>query len=191
MKWEKILEEHKANLPEAVSQVESQLLVARTERDALINAGPLDHESDAVYVHPSWIALAFTDRRRLQEKRDNAVKDRINALLKGLESSLNSEEKKNIQGAIDAYRSGQIGYSKQYTLIWAGKVVDVADTYAEFAIGRNERLDRYEKEYGPHWLWFESPLWVHPDSQVRAMRCAMVEREASTNEFGLYYINMV
>lgn len=117
--------------------------------------------------------------------------DRINALLKGLESSQNSEEKTNIQGAIDAYRSGQIGYSKQYTLIWAGKVVDVADTYADFAVDRKERLDRYEKDYGPHWLWFESPLWVHPDSQAKAMRCAVVGREPSYNEFGLYYINMV
>lgn len=116
---------------------------------------------------------------------------RIDTLLKGLESSRNVEEKKNIQGAIDAYRSGQIGYSKQYTLIWAGKVVDVADTYAEFAVGRKERLDRYEKEHGAHWLWFESPLWVHPESQAKAMRSTAVERVASSTEFGLYYINLV
>ena len=119
------------------------------------------------------------------------MKGRIDTLLQGLETSLNAEEKVNIQGAIDAYRSGRIGYSKQYTLIWAGKVVDVADTYAEFANGREERLDRYEKEHGPHWLWFESPLWLHPESQAKAMRCAIVERIASPNEFGLFYINMV
>lgn len=118
------------------------------------------------------------------------MKERIDSLLKGLRSSKNKEEKRNIQGAIDAYRSGQIGYSKQYTLIWAGKVVDVADTYAEFAIDRNERLDRYAKEHGPHWLWFESPLWVHPDSQAKAMRCAVVERVASPDDFGLFYVHM-
>jgi len=135
--------------------------------------------------------LTVANRRRLAKKRDAAVKERISSLLKGLETSKNAEEKTNIQGAIDAYRSGQIGYSKQYTLIWAGKVVDVADTYADFAVGRNERLDRYEKEYGPHWLWFESPLWVHPESQAKAMRCAVVDRIAAPSEFGQYYINMV
>ncbi|KAI9870364.1 MAG: hypothetical protein M1830_004336, partial [Pleopsidium flavum] len=57
-----------------------------------------------------------------------------------------------------------------------------------FAIGRKERLDRYAKEHGPHWLWFESPLWVHPESRIKAMRCAVVERVASQNDFGLYYI---
>jgi len=119
------------------------------------------------------------------------VQERIKALLDGLENSQNECEKENINGAIEGYRSGRIGYSKHYTIIWGGKVVDVADTYAEFAIGRKERLDRYAKEHRPHWLWFESPLWVHPESRTRAMRCAVVERVASQNDFGLYYINQV
>lgn len=46
-KWEKILEEHKKNLPEAVPQVETQLALARTERDALISAGPTNNDSEA------------------------------------------------------------------------------------------------------------------------------------------------
>lgn len=47
-KWEIILEEHKKNLPEAVPQVDSQLAVARTERDALISAGPTAVDSEAL-----------------------------------------------------------------------------------------------------------------------------------------------
>ena len=46
-RWEKILDEHKKNFPEAAPHVQSQLVVARTERDALINAGPPDSDSEA------------------------------------------------------------------------------------------------------------------------------------------------
>jgi hypothetical protein len=44
-------------------------------------------------------------------------------------------EIENLQGAITAYESGEIGYSKKYkySLIWAGKVVDTCETFAEFA----------------------------------------------------------
>lgn len=48
LKWEKILEEHKKHLPEAVPQVELQLGVARTVRDALISAGPTASDSEAL-----------------------------------------------------------------------------------------------------------------------------------------------
>lgn len=135
--------------------------------------------------------LVHTDVDRNEEKRKQVVQERIQSLQDTLENSTNEHEKRNILGAIDGYRSGRIGYSKHYTLIWAGKIVDRADTYSEFAIGRKERLDRYAKIYGPHWLWFESPLWVNPESQTRAMRSAVVERVASYNDFGLYFMNQV
>ncbi len=38
--WEKLLEGHQRNLPEAVPHVKTQLAAARTERDALMSAGP-------------------------------------------------------------------------------------------------------------------------------------------------------
>lgn len=47
-KWEKILEEHKEKLPEAVPQVEAQLALARNQRDVLISAEPTDDESQAL-----------------------------------------------------------------------------------------------------------------------------------------------
>lgn len=34
-KWEKILEEHEENLPDAVPHIEYQLAIARAERDVL------------------------------------------------------------------------------------------------------------------------------------------------------------
>lgn len=47
-KWEKILEEHQKNLPEAVPEVERQLAVARTELDVLIITGPPAVHPDAM-----------------------------------------------------------------------------------------------------------------------------------------------
>lgn len=58
--------------------------------------------------------------------------DRIETLKEALADSEFEPEKRNIKGAIAAYESGEIPYSKKYTSIWAGKVVDTADTYAEF-----------------------------------------------------------
>jgi len=48
LKWERILEEHKKHLPDAVPQVELQLGVARTERDALISAGLTASDREAL-----------------------------------------------------------------------------------------------------------------------------------------------
>lgn len=54
----------------------------------------------------------------------------------------------NIKAAIDACESGEVGYIKNYTLIWAGQVVDTAASYGEFFVARAERLDRYAKKFG-------------------------------------------
>jgi hypothetical protein len=72
-----------------------------------------------------------------------------------LRSSRFPPEAENIEAAIDGYRTGQITYSSQYTLIWAGQIVDRANSYAEFTADRTQRLDRYSGDYGPHWLWWE------------------------------------
>lgn len=128
---------------------------------------------------------------RIEEAENERVIERIHALEDALANSTNEYERTNISGAIEAYKSAKIGYDKHYTLIWAGKVVDMADTYADFAFDRDERLDRYAKEHGPHWLWWESPLNVHPESQARAMRCAVVERVPSATGFGHYFVSQV
>lgn len=119
------------------------------------------------------------------------IADRIDTLKATLASAQYPPEKVNIQGAIAAYESGDIGYSKQYTLIWAGKVVDRADSYAEFTEDRLERLDRYAHTYGRHWLWWESPLWLEPSQRLVAGGCQIIDRTSSPDGFGLFYINQV
>jgi hypothetical protein len=100
-------------------------------------------------------------------------------------------EKENIQGAIDAYQSGGIQYGKEYTLIWGGKVVDQAQSYASFTEDRLDRLDRYAEKYGPHWLWWESPLWLEPSARLRAAGCQLIDRVSAPHGFGHFFINQV
>lgn len=97
-------------------------------------------------------------------------------------------EAENIQAAIDGYRNGDIRYSAQYTLIWKGIIVDRAHSYAEFTADRLARLDRYLEVYGPHWLWWESPLKAHPNDAPRQSRCCMLERNIAYHGLGQYYI---
>lgn len=119
------------------------------------------------------------------------VQDRIQLLKNTLATARFRPEKENIQGAIIAYESGAIVYSKQYTLIWGGKVVDQADSYAEFTVDRPQRLDRYSEKYGPHWLWWENPLWLEPSQRLKAGGCQIVDRTPCSSGFGQFYINQV
>lgn len=121
----------------------------------------------------------------------HAILDRISVLQTALASARFEPERENIRGAIAAYTSGQLGYSKVFTLFWAGKMVDEANSYMDFTKDRTERLDRYAAEYGPHWLWWESPLWIHPDERITALGCQVSSRQACSDGFGSYYLNEV
>lgn len=88
---------------------------------------------------------------------------------------------------IDGYRNGEITYGTRYTIVWAGKIVDRADTYAEFTSDRNERLDRYQKEYGEGWIFWESPLQV-ANNGPHLSRCADLIRNTVQSGFGGYDI---
>jgi hypothetical protein len=64
--------------------------------------------------------------------------------------------------------------------MYAGQVVDTAATYGEFVRDRQERLDRYALAHGPHWLWWEPPLNMHPEAQPKAMgSVALIEMTTS------------
>src|SRR5437667_11792162 len=80
---------------------------------------------------------------RDEAKRRQVVQERIRVLEEALVDSKFEPERENIRGAIEEYRSGRLGYVRHYTLFWAGKPVDTAETYADFAKDRRERLDRY------------------------------------------------
>lgn len=67
--------------------------------------------------------------------------------------------KANITSALTGYNTGVIGFSGNYTLIYAGHIVDTTcPTYSAFTSNRQERLDQYFEEYGPGYLWWEPPL---------------------------------
>ena len=119
------------------------------------------------------------------------VQERIKDLKEALASSESEPEQVNIKAAIDAYESGDIGYTQKYTLIWAGQVVDTATTYGEFCVDRKERLDRYAEKYGAHWLWWESPLDIHPNDQLQAKGCQVIPRRPQSGGLGHFWITQV
>lgn len=119
------------------------------------------------------------------------VQERIKDLKEALASSEFEPEKANIKAAIDAYESGKVGYTKNYTLIWAGQIVDTATTYGEFCVDRKERLDRYAEKYGEHWLWWESPLDIHPNAQLQAKGCQVIPRRPQEGGLGHFWITQV
>ena len=120
--------------------------------------------------------------------RNKKVTDRIAVLEDALRTSEFAPEVENIKAAIDGYRNGDIRYSTQYTLIWNGIIVDQVNTYADFTADRLMRLNRYLEEYGPHWLWWESPLEVHPNNAPRQSRCCTLVRNVAYHGLGQYYI---
>lgn len=122
------------------------------------------------------------------EARKEMIQNRVECLERGLETSQFEAERENIRCAIAGYQNGDIQYSDRYTLIWAGKIVDTAKDYSEFVLDRVDRLDRYAKEYGPHWLWFERGLKCHPDGAIRLSRCCTLSREVLGHGLGQYFI---
>lgn len=98
-------------------------------------------------------------------------------------------EQDNIKCAIDAYIEKKIPYREEYTLIWAGKVVDTAATYAEFSIDRGARLDKYRKQHGSGWLWYETGLKVKPSEIARQSRACELARDVLSSGLGHYYVS--
>lgn len=117
-----------------------------------------------------------------------AIEERIKALEWALSTSKFGLEVQNIRAAITGYLTGLIPYSDHYTLMYAGQVVDTALSYGEFAGDRQERLDRYALAHGPHWLWWEPPLNIHPEAQPKAMLTAALDRIENHTELGDYHI---
>ncbi|KAI2468746.1 hypothetical protein F4781DRAFT_254042 [Annulohypoxylon bovei var. microspora] len=93
-----------------------------------------------------------------QREEKNRIGQRLEALDWALDTCQCEAEKANIQAAIQGYHSGDIPYSENYTLIYAGHIADVCPTYQSFCVDRKERLDRYCAKFGPGWLWHEPPL---------------------------------
>ena len=145
--------------------------------------------------HGRLQVLLSTERSLTSDSNPEAPKlivlERVKDLKEALASSEFEPEQVNIKAAINAYESGRIGYTRKYTLIWAGQVVDTAATYGEFSVDRKERLNRYAEKYGAHWLWWESPLDIHPNDQFQAKGCQVIPRRPEPGGLGHFWITQV
>ncbi|KAI0976813.1 hypothetical protein F4678DRAFT_468923 [Xylaria arbuscula] len=103
-----------------------------------------------------------------QDQREK--NERISRRLELLRWVLDNSE--SIQG----YESGQILYSHEFTLLYAGHIVD-----------KSERLDRYFARHGPGWLWQEPPL-AGPGNDVLGMKGTCLNRESLMDKYhiGVY-----
>ena len=116
------------------------------------------------------------------------MEKRIAVLKEVLATSENDAERTNIRAAINGYQSKEIPFSTQYTTIWAGKIIERFDTYAEFTADRTALLDRYVNDYGYGWLWWEPPLDIRTDEQIRMQRCCTLLRGFHASGMGHYNI---
>ncbi|KAI0457353.1 hypothetical protein F5B21DRAFT_92101 [Xylaria acuta] len=126
-----------------------------------------------------------------QREKEERISSRLELLRWALDGSQCDDERINIRAAIQGYESGEIPYSCDFTLIYAGHIVDRCQTYNSFCADRGERLDRYSANYGPGWLWQEPPL-AGSGINVLGKKGACLERTATSSSFGVgsYYINL-
>ncbi|RFU32798.1 hypothetical protein B7463_g3560, partial [Scytalidium lignicola] len=169
--WEEIRRVHEEHMPHILPMIDENLERARAERNELE-----DNE----------------ENNRIGEKNEDqiCVQKRVGLLEDALMTSRFEPERENIIAAIEGYKSGQMTYqSEVYTLIYAGKIVDTASSYASFVVNRQKRLDAYAAKHGQHWLWYESPLKVAADSKPMLARTAELVREIKRDGLGAYWIN--
>ncbi|KAF3013513.1 hypothetical protein E8E14_007808 [Neopestalotiopsis sp. 37M] len=106
------------------------------------------------------------------------VPKRIKTLRYALHEPEYQNQKENIEAAIDGYELGRIEYSENYTLLYAGQVVDTCTSYQAFVVDREERLDRYFQQLGGGCLWWEPPL-TGPESRAMAKKGFCLHQEKS------------
>ncbi|KAI0466155.1 hypothetical protein F4859DRAFT_519350 [Xylaria cf. heliscus] len=124
-----------------------------------------------------------------QREKEERISNRLDILQWALDSSQCEDERINIRAAIQGYNSGDIPYSSDFTLIYAGRIVDKCPTYNSFCVDRSERLDRYSANYGPGWLWQEPPL-AGSGTNVLGKKGLCLSRNADTSTFNVGSYNI-
>ncbi|KAI0890927.1 hypothetical protein F4806DRAFT_341598 [Annulohypoxylon nitens] len=119
-----------------------------------------------------------------QREEKNRIGERLEVLNWALDTCQCKAEEVNIRAAIQGYQSGEIPYSDNFTLIYAGHIADVCPTYRSFCVDRKERLDRYYEQFGPGWLWHEPPLSDGADN-VFAKKSSCLERLIQGGSYGI------
>ncbi|CAN8101352.1 unnamed protein product [Discula destructiva] len=140
------------------------------EYNSVQNSGSLqvveEHRAKARRVYEELCASDRVEdilpKKELLCHQNECIQARISLLRKTLRDA--PEEgcepmKENITAALKGYDTGAIGFSDNYTLIYAGRIVDTtAKSYVEFTVDRQKRLDRYFEQHGPGYFWWEPPL---------------------------------
>ncbi|KAM0808160.1 putative Peptidase A2 domain-containing protein [Seiridium cardinale] len=127
------------------------------------------NEPQCVEARQELLNEMLLEREQMEDTEENnmpadqlhaktAVAKRLKALRTAVEYTDFNTQRINIEAAITGYETGVIKCSGDYTLLYAGAIVDTCPSYHSFATDRNERLDRYAEEFGPGWLWYEPPL---------------------------------
>ncbi|KAI1077621.1 hypothetical protein F5B20DRAFT_583032 [Whalleya microplaca] len=165
-----ILRYHEQNLPHEVEH-HKKLLEDLIEERAQIS----DNEENNM----------LEDRR----EETNRIGERMDLLTWALETCECKAEEANIRAAIQGYQSGDIAYSRNFTLIYAGHIVDVCPTYRSFCEDRQERLDRYYRTFGPGWLWHEPPL-SGPKFEVLAKKSLCLAEAPGYYQIGSYPVDL-
>ncbi|KAK4229726.1 hypothetical protein QBC38DRAFT_471464 [Podospora fimiseda] len=133
-------------------------------------------------------------RSTLPSVHTKAINQRLVLLQHILQSSQFPPESQNIQAAISGYQTGSIPYSSNYTIIYAGRIVDTFPDYTSFSSGtsRSTLLNNYFSTHGPGWLWYEPPL--KGNHQITAKRSATLINPPSvrkgTQNTGHYTIRL-
>ncbi|KAI0428891.1 hypothetical protein F5Y09DRAFT_357322 [Xylaria sp. FL1042] len=126
-----------------------------------------------------------------EREKNERISRRLESLRWVLENSKCEDERINVRAAIQGYKSGWIPYSHDFTLLYAGHIVDRCQSYESFSRDRTERLDRYFASHGPGWLWQEPPL-AGSGIDALGMKGACLEREFATDKYriGTYQVTL-
>ncbi|KAI1353426.1 hypothetical protein F5Y01DRAFT_303371 [Xylaria sp. FL0043] len=126
-----------------------------------------------------------------EREKGERISRRLELLRWVLENSECEDERVNVRAAIQGYESGRIPFSHDFTLLYAGHIVDRCQDYESFCRDRTERLDRYFASHGPGWLWQEPPL-AGPGIDALAMKGTCLDRELAVDKYhiGTYQVHL-
>lgn len=127
---------------------------------------------------------------RDQREKPERIARRLEVLRWALEESQCEGESVNIRAAIRGYETGEIPYSTNFTLFYAGHMVDSCETYGSFTGDRSDRLDRYAEAYGPGWLWQEPPLAGPQHYDALALKGICVDRTIHDDRYKTGYYRL-
>ncbi|KAI1454548.1 hypothetical protein F4805DRAFT_460621 [Annulohypoxylon moriforme] len=154
-----------------------------------------ENSPDEVVHKQKVLDRLITERLEMEDNEENnmpenqreektRIGERLEALSWALDTCQCEAEEANIRAAIQGYHAGDIPYSNNFTLIYAGHIADVCPTYQSFCVDRKERLDRYYAKFGPGWLWYEPPLSEGTDG-VLAKKGLCLDRATTRQTYNI------